>query len=299
MGYDARVYNVMIASPGDVEEERKIVSEIILEWNTIHSESRNAVFLPIKWETHSSPEMGDSPQNIINRQVLEKADILVGIFWSRIGTPTANYASGSVEEIEKHITSGKTTMLYFSNKDIPQQNIIYEQLEELKRFKESCKSRGLFCDYNNPTHLKDQFRNHLHLRINDLLGKQMNADLRINSDDIRADSFPLSYEEKIMLKAVSLDDNSSVVKITGMGIQGYAIAIKSESVSINFNKSNTQRESSKWSGCLDDLVRKGLMETGGKRERYTLTGKGYAEADRIDRKLLDDFLEKEKTEEIE
>lgn len=47
--------------------------------------------------------MGISPQSIINEQILDKCDFLVGVFWKRIGTATDKYASGSVEEIEKHM----------------------------------------------------------------------------------------------------------------------------------------------------------------------------------------------------
>ncbi len=37
MPYQANVYKVMIASPSDVEEERKIAREVIHEWNAINS----------------------------------------------------------------------------------------------------------------------------------------------------------------------------------------------------------------------------------------------------------------------
>ncbi|TOH23138.1 DUF4062 domain-containing protein, partial [Vibrio parahaemolyticus] len=62
MSYNARVFNVMIASPGDVASERSIIRDVIYEWNAVHSSSRNIVLLPIGWESHSSPEMGHSAQ---------------------------------------------------------------------------------------------------------------------------------------------------------------------------------------------------------------------------------------------
>ena len=85
MSYISRVFNVMIASPGDVVSERTIIRDVIYVWNEVHSESRNIVLMPIGWESHSSPEMGGSPQAIINKQVLYKCDFLVGVFWTRIG----------------------------------------------------------------------------------------------------------------------------------------------------------------------------------------------------------------------
>ena len=40
MGYNARVFNVMIASPSDVASERSIVREVIYDWNAVHSERK-------------------------------------------------------------------------------------------------------------------------------------------------------------------------------------------------------------------------------------------------------------------
>ena len=111
MPYDAKVFKIMIASPSDVLEERKIIRQVIYEWNDINSESRKLVLLPTGWETNSSPEMGGKPQEIINKQILEKCDVLVGVFWTRIGTETDEFISGTVEEIEKHIHHGKLAML--------------------------------------------------------------------------------------------------------------------------------------------------------------------------------------------
>ena len=99
MVYKANVLQVMIASPGDVTEERNAAREEIIGWNYIGSYEKKLVILPVGWETHSSPELGDRPQAIINKQVLDDCDILIGIFWTRLGTPTDLAASGTVEEI--------------------------------------------------------------------------------------------------------------------------------------------------------------------------------------------------------
>ncbi len=116
--YTASTFYVMIASPGDVASERAIVRDVVYEWNAVHSGARKIVLLPVGWETHSSPEMGAPAQQIINRQVLDKCDLLVGVFWTRIGTPTEKHLSGTVEEIEEHIASGKPAMLYFSSQPV-------------------------------------------------------------------------------------------------------------------------------------------------------------------------------------
>ena len=116
MSYQSTVIPVMIASPGDVLEERNVARDIIHEWNYIHSPSTNTVLIPVGWETHSPPDLGGRPQQLINDRVLKDCDLLVGIFWTRLGTPTGESASGTAEEIEKHIAAGKPAMVYFSAK---------------------------------------------------------------------------------------------------------------------------------------------------------------------------------------
>jgi Domain of unknown function (DUF4062) len=108
MSFQAIVLKVMIASPGDVAEKRRVVTEEIHRWNDANASTRRLVLLPVKWETHSTPQLGSPPQTIINRQLVDDADILIGIFGTRIGTPTEDHVSGTVEEIKKHVAAGKT-----------------------------------------------------------------------------------------------------------------------------------------------------------------------------------------------
>jgi hypothetical protein len=88
MPYRATVYRVMVASPGDVSAERRVVADVIHEWNAIHSDDRRMVLMPVRWESHAAPEMGDRPQAVINRQILQDCDLLVAMFWTRLGSPT-------------------------------------------------------------------------------------------------------------------------------------------------------------------------------------------------------------------
>ena len=143
MSYNATVFKVLIASPGDITFEIKIVREVIQEWNSVHSETRGIVLLPVGWETNSTPEMGDRPQEIINKQIVDKCDMLVGVFWTRIGTTTGEFESGTVEEIERHIANNKPVMLYFSRQPVVLESVDLGQYEKLKKFKKSCDERGL------------------------------------------------------------------------------------------------------------------------------------------------------------
>jgi hypothetical protein len=69
MPFDTRTFRVLIASPSDVEEEREIAVRVIQEWNDLYSFTRRVVLLPLRWETHSAPEYGTWPQEVINRAI--------------------------------------------------------------------------------------------------------------------------------------------------------------------------------------------------------------------------------------
>src|ERR1043166_3914515 len=136
MAYDSRAYRILIASPGDVDEEREICVRVIQEWNDLNSYTRKVVLLPLRWETHTAPEYGTRPQEVINRAIVDQCDLLVGVFWTRIGTPTGVADSGTLEEIERVGKAGKPVMLYFSRVEIDPERIEVDQIEKLKQFRE-------------------------------------------------------------------------------------------------------------------------------------------------------------------
>src|ERR1700735_3695019 len=44
-------YRVLIASPSDLEEERRAATDAINDWNAQHAAAEAVVLLPVKWET--------------------------------------------------------------------------------------------------------------------------------------------------------------------------------------------------------------------------------------------------------
>ncbi len=78
----------------------------------MHSEDKSVVLMPVGWDTHAAPQMGARPQALINK-VLDGCDLLVAVFWTRIGSPSGKSPSGTVEEIEEHLRVKKPTMIYF------------------------------------------------------------------------------------------------------------------------------------------------------------------------------------------
>ncbi len=166
MSFRANVLKLMIASPGDVREERNIVTEEIYRWNDANASARLLILMPVKWETHSTPQMGDSPQTIVNRQILDAADIVIGIFGTRIGTPTEEYVSGTVEEIKKHVAAGKTAKVYFSDVPVAPSELDVTQYESVKAFREECRTMGLYATFRSLDEFRRDFSHHLSLELN-------------------------------------------------------------------------------------------------------------------------------------
>jgi hypothetical protein len=166
MSFKANVLKVMIASPEDVAEERKIVTGAIYRWNDANASIRRLVLLPIKWETENTLPVGVSAQTVINRQLLDDADIVIGIFDTRTGTPTKDDISGTVEEIKKHVAAGKTAKVYFSEVRGGQKSVDQNRYALVQKFREELNGSGLSTIYENMQQFRDDFEHHLALEMN-------------------------------------------------------------------------------------------------------------------------------------
>lgn len=212
MSYDAKVYKVFIASPDDVKEEREIVRSVLMRWNAINAETKHIILLPVGWETHSSPVTGITAQEYINDEVLADCDILIGIFWSKVGSPTKNAESGTIEEINRHVSERKLAMLYFSTKDVPY-NADLKQIEKVRKLKQRYKKDSLYGEFSDCNDLEKKLYNHIELKINegkfrptfdsDILA-QINDDYELATEIEK--HFPLV--SKNLLKII-IDENKS------------------------------------------------------------------------------------------
>ena len=147
MPQQATIYRVLVASPGDCFHEREAVKLIVAEWNAIHSIDESAMIEAVMWETHSRPDLGGRPQEIINNQIVESCDFIIGFFWTKLGTPTGVAESGTAEEIEIFRKSGKPALIYFSSSKVDLNDIDIKQYESLLRYKKNLQSQGLYSSY--------------------------------------------------------------------------------------------------------------------------------------------------------
>lgn len=168
MPFSATVFNVLIASPSDVPEERHAIAQALHDWNSLNAQTEGMLLQPVMWETHSAPAMGDRPQGIINNQVVRSCDILIGAFWTRLGSPTGVEESGTVEEIKWFLTAKRPVMLYYSKVAIDPDIIDLEQYGKLKAFKTSIRDKGIQEDYKSSEELRQKLSRHLTIVMRDM-----------------------------------------------------------------------------------------------------------------------------------
>lgn len=152
MTFPATVVSVMIASPGDVPEARQATYNALNKWNDANARNRGIMLLPLRWETSATPETGPHPQDVINNQLVDKADIVIALFGSRMGAATPKARSGTVEEIEGAHAAGKPVHVYFSDAPIPH-DVDMKQLARLRAFKQEFEKRGLYGSFTTADEL--------------------------------------------------------------------------------------------------------------------------------------------------
>lgn len=152
MSYQAFVYNVMLSSPSDAEEERKILRDCINRWNDVHSKRNEIVLLPLDYKKDVPSVSADikdpRAQAVVNAYIVEPSDWLVVVFKNTFGSPTGKEDSGTIEEIKlfKKTKPQNPISVYFY-KDT--------QDERVKRYKsEFC---GIWGEYKDCPDLERKF----------------------------------------------------------------------------------------------------------------------------------------------
>ncbi len=276
MPYQATVINVMIAGPSDVVEELEIARDVIYEWNFTDAEHSGVVAMPTGWGTHSMPEMGDRPQAIINRQVLQKADMLVAVFRARLGTPTGGYRSGTEEEIKTSIEEKRRTMVYFSC-DLPDRNELdpaqYNRVEE---FREWLKERGLYSTFANCEDFSRKFAADLKKAMHHF-ANSLSTPHSQDAPRVAMTSHESLSEEAQKLLTEAARDKQAVICCSEL-VQGLFVSTNG----VSFCEGDNARTEAKWRRVIDDLVGMELIQDkGNEGEVFGVTDKGFRVADAL------------------
>ena len=168
-----RLIRVFLASPGDVPEERARASTVIARVNERHALSQGILLQLWRWEKDAVPEVGRAQENI-NRS-LDGAAVVVLIIWNRIGTPTGEAESGTVEEFERAVERNLATgwprvMVYYCDRPSPPATT-EDQLEQAGRvlkFKKRHQRDVLSASYGTASDFEQLLETHLDKVVDDI-----------------------------------------------------------------------------------------------------------------------------------
>lgn len=168
-------YKCLMISPSDVEEERNTLTELVGNWNAQIGNALDTRLDLVRWESHATPEMGAEAQTILNNQIVDSCDFGIALFWSRLGTPTRQFESGSVEEVRKLINRSARVLVYFSQRAIPKDIFDIAQLTKLEEFRKEIEKEGFLGEYSDIHNLREQVLLHITSVMVNLISKDRHS----------------------------------------------------------------------------------------------------------------------------
>ncbi|WP_220635656.1 hypothetical protein [Georgfuchsia toluolica] len=273
-------FTIAICSPSDALEERNAAERVVLDWNSSHAHATGAILHPVRWERDSIPVLGDRPQALVNRQVIDRADLAIAVFWMRVGTPTGEFVSGTVEEIERLATAGKPVMVYFSDKAPDSlDQIDTQQLNARRSLEASLRNRGIIGSVDNVDSFTQQFSGHLAKMMNSLLVKfPPTTSTPVHGGKSVAPS--VSEEFRTILKELVADEQGYLIVADLVG--GKMIRAGNKDLAENTNARTIARFEEAINLMVKNLLIELQPQSSDLHSRiYKITHKGYSVADSL------------------
>lgn len=154
-------YDLLISCPNDVMSYVDVIKECIDNFNRTIGAVNNAEIVAKHWSTDSYPQSGDTPQELLNKQFVRDCDAAVALFWTKFGTPTDKYGSGTEEEIVEMLNAHKQVFMYFLDAQINPSELDTDQYKKVQAFKKKYENQGIYCVVTDENDLRKNFTNHL------------------------------------------------------------------------------------------------------------------------------------------
>ncbi|GEM_PF-5803284 len=202
---------VFISSPSDVKKEREMVDKVIAELNQTDGIDKYYHLYCYKWERDMKSDWGKYQANI-DRE-LEDTDIFIAILWSRLGTPTQRFASGTVAEFKKikklKDTGKQIELAFFRSSAIPKKGYSDTQVEKVKKFfKQHDNKEFAVKEYKTISDFESILRVHLKEKIKNLIDSKGKEIPIVNDVSLKANGII-----KIYTPELNTERNSDKIKL--------------------------------------------------------------------------------------
>jgi hypothetical protein len=165
----ARILRIVVASPNDVQAERNVLPSVLEELNSGVADDRGLRLELSRWETDTHPGFHpEGPQGLIDPVLkITECDVLIGIFWKRFGTPTADGKTGTEHEFRQAYDAwlekgSPQIFVYFNEKSYtPKSKPEAEQWGQVIDFRDRFPKEGLWWPYKGKAQFERLVRNHL------------------------------------------------------------------------------------------------------------------------------------------
>lgn len=141
-------YRLLISCPSDCEEFKDTVVHLLSITNQFCETFLDARIEHIYFKENVPSGAASEAQKVINSNVRDQFDIYVGLFWSRLGTPTSTHRSGAVEELdiayEMNQLSGRVGIhVYFCEADISKELFRNSNAQEIEWLRSHVRDKGI------------------------------------------------------------------------------------------------------------------------------------------------------------
>ena len=194
---EKKVFKCFIASPSDTSEERDICEKVFDEINRGIGVPYNFIIQSLRWENDVHPGVGEDGQDVINKQIVDKYDLFIGIMYMKFGSPTKRAESGTEEEFNialKRAIEQKNfeIMFYFNDASIQPSRMNLDQYTKVKAFRDEVVGKNcMYSMYNG----KEDFAAKLRINLNQYFNDYYNSVDKTKAEMITRVSFLL--EERL------------------------------------------------------------------------------------------------------
>ena len=144
------IIHVFVSGPSDIADERDQLQAVVGDINDSLGESTGIRIILLDADRHAPANIGEYPQDVINTAIPDY-DIFLGVLKHRLGTPTPEAPSGTVEEYDRALTRYRENqasidiIFYFHTGPLPNpETLDIQQFQAVRDFRARVSRDGVY-----------------------------------------------------------------------------------------------------------------------------------------------------------